>query len=143
MSKITIQTNKNQSENQSDMINIIEQIRLMNSFTIKLKPTVIPRLRRMPRGNNCLTDVWHPMVTYIIDPKRSTQEFILFNAIQDHSLCVIYQEPMKVNWWINTKTNEVGYDASSWMTNYVVKDPISDFIFTFTDSTNSKSSSKL
>ena len=82
------------------MINIIEQIRLMNSFTIKLKPTVIPRLRRMPRGNNCLTDVWHPMVTYIIDPKRSTQEFILFNAIQDHSLCVIYQEPMKVNWWI-------------------------------------------
>lgn len=140
MSKIRTQTTENQSENKSDMINIIEQIRLMNSFTIKLKPTVIPRLRRLPRGNNCLTDVWYSMVTYIIDPKRSTQEFILFNAIQDDSLCVIYQEPMKVNWWINTKTNEVGYDASSSLRNYVVKDPISDFIFTFS---NSKSSSKL
>ena len=129
---------------------IIEQILLKQAFTLQLKPTPLPRLRRLPRGNRCPIDTWHTYTTYKLDTTRTTSKYLLFNAIEHQQYIPTsqqhqhkYQQPIEVNWWINTETKQVCYDASSSIKPYVVKDKISDFIFTFTPINNFKPTSNL
>ena len=136
---------------------IIEQILLKQTFTLELKPTPLPRLRRLPRGNRCPIDTWHTHTTYKLDTTRTTSKYLLFNAIEHQHLLPashqllptsqhshhIYQQPIQVNWWINTETKQICYDASSSIKPYVVKDKLSDFIFTFTPTNNFKPISNL
>ena len=127
------------TNNQTKIDKITEQLLLYKRpFTLELKPTNPPRLRRMPRGNRCPIDMWHSHTTYIIDPKRCKYPYILFTATQHNNPSStteahIYQTPIKTNWWINIETNQVCYDASSLLQTHIERDHMKNFIFAFTD----------
>ena len=99
----------------------MEQIMNGVIFSFKIKPDIPDRLRRLPRGSMCHIDnLYCSGIKYRIDIDRSTEKFILFT-----------RDGIKVNWWINIETEEVCYDASGSMQNYVERDSIHDFDFTF------------
>ena len=101
-------------------MNILQKIKNGQLFTLKIKPQITPRMRRLPRGMYCNINVWSPIIKYKLDLNRSTKQFLLFTS-----------EGKQYNWWINSETMEVCYDASTWMQNHVEKDNISDFDFMF------------
>jgi hypothetical protein len=104
---------------------VLQQIKDGNkfSFSEKSDPLIPRRLRRLPSGYNCATDIWYENFLYSIDKNRSCDKFFIFTSAED--------EHDKYNWWINIDTKEICYNASSSMNNVVEKDNMTDFNFVF------------
>ena len=78
------------------------------------------RMRRSPRGKYCISHQWHEDVEYVIDNERSNNRFMMFKSPKGY----------KYYWWIDKQTNQICYDASSSLKNYVERDDINEFVFT-------------
>ena len=81
------------------------------------------RLRRLPRGRNCITDIWYTNFVYIVDNIRSNDQFLLFTS----------ENGEQYNWWININTENIGYNSSGSLNNSVEEDSMKSFDFTFHD----------
>jgi len=104
---------------------ILQRLTSGETFTIKEKrpsdPMVPTRLRRLPRGSRCNTDVWSEQTPYTIDKERNVLDrFLMFKT-----------EHYKTNWWIDSITYEICYDASSSIKTNIERDPLSNFNFIF------------
>jgi hypothetical protein len=113
------------------MDNVLQKIKNGRQFTLRLNPDTPDRLRRQSSGRFNIDNEWMSELKYIIDNERTTDQFLMFTS-----------EGGKKNWWINVETKEVCYDASGSLQNYIEKDSIYDFDFTFYPAINDSISSQ-
>lgn len=95
--------------------------RIKNNESFLLKVMTASKLRRMPRTQRILFDMWNEITVYSIDATRSTEDFLLFVG-----------NNRKYNWWIDINQKEVCYDASGHLP-YIVRDKLNEFEFIFSE----------